>query len=172
MKQLSNDSEKPLTKDKLEEILSSSQINTLFFDLGYGIFSIYPKAYSTFGKFFDPTDIKGTRYSNFQEAAEDTKYILGRIGGQKLLRRWFKENRDYVGKRIFGDDYTKIRLMEDTIINNKMINEFASKDLMAYFLSFVSAEHDDKYGSNSRVVGKRIFSAYRMALERTYKIYT
>ena len=158
----------PMTMDKLEEILSDSQIKAKFFEFGYGIFTVYRYAYKKFGKFEDPYDNDFKRYGAFAEAEDDIKYIESKNGGKSLLKKWFDDNREYIDRRIFGRYYYSIRNIEKMLIDNRIISDFVYNELTANFLNFlfVSSESNGRKDYKENIV-----MAYKKALESVYRLY-
>ncbi len=165
--------EKPLTMDKLEELLSNSQLKAQFFNLGYGVFHMYTKAYQKYGNFHDSTDPTGKRYGDFKEADEDFRYLNGKNGGKALLKYWFDTNKDYINKKLFGMYYPRVKYLEDRLINNKFLQEFIYNELLVEFFANLSSDGLlSKYDFNEFKDGReKILSAYMEALESVYKLY-
>lgn len=163
------------TEDKLEELLSDSQIKAQFFNFGRGLFTVYLKTYEKYGDFNDPTDSTERRYSDFMEVREDMRYITGRTGGESLLNGWFEGNKEYVGKMLFGKHYDRVAYLERILIENKKINEFVYSELITEFLRFVSAPNERaalKYDFSGFIDARAvIFPAYIEALESVYRLY-
>lgn len=165
--------ENPLTMKKLEAILSNSQIKAQFFNLGYGIFKVYSKAYQDYGNFYDPSDKSGKRYNDFKEADEDARYINEKNGGKALLRYWFENNRDYVDRKLFGKFYNRVKYLEKMLVDNKLLEDFVYSELVVEFIAnLASNESFKEYGFNDFKDGReRILPAYIKALEAVYKLY-
>lgn len=165
--------EEPLNMEKLEELLSNSQIKTQFFGLGYGIFNVYLRAYKNYGNFYDPLDPTGKRYGDFREADDDIRYINGKNGGRALLRYWFDMNRDYVDKRLFGNHYKKVKHLESMLIDNRLLQDFVYNELVVEFLANVNSDGISvKYDFGGSTDGKsRLLSSYVEALESVYRLY-
>lgn len=175
MKQPLDNFDNPLTMDKLEEILSASQIKAQFFEFGYGIFNVYMTGYRKYGDFHDPYDSEERRYMDFMEAYEDMVYIQHRNGGKALLKRWFSLNRNYIGKRLFGSKYKRVKLLEKMLIDNVMLKDFVYNELTTEFFNYlkVSGEALNK-GSVNIFTDKnkeRVLWAYKQALESVYRLY-
>ncbi|MCL4396856.1 hypothetical protein M1494_00730 [Candidatus Parvarchaeota archaeon] len=173
MKLITVDMEKPLTMKKLEALLSNSQIKAQFFNLGYGVFRAYSKAYKEYGNFYDPSDPSGKRYNDFKEADEDVRYINNKNGGKALLRYWFETNKDYVDRKLLGRFYNRVKYLEGMLVDNKLLQEFVYSELVVEFLANLSSEESFKnYSFKDFNDGReRILPAYIEALESVYKLY-
>ncbi len=169
MKQFSNNSDEQMTEYRLEAILSNSQVKSQFFELGYGIFNLYRNVYEKYGEILYPHDDE-RRYQNFMEAEEDINYIERKNGGKSLLNQWFESNRDYIGSRLFGKNYEKVKQLERTLLDNKAINSLVSEDLSSEFLKFMAiGESDNKSVKEEK---NNLIRAYKQALESIYRLYT
>jgi len=159
----------PLTKEKLEDVLSGSEIKSRFFELGYGLFNVYLNAYEKYGKLSYPYDPDDKLYGDFMEVKEDIDYIQRMNGGKAMLNYWFSENRDYLGKRIFGKKYDRVRAMEKMLIDNPMLKDFVYNELVSQYLSFFKdiSEKDNTIDKGNRTA----FKAYEKALNYVYDLY-
>lgn len=167
--------EEPFTMNRLEDLLSASQIKTQFFNFGFGLFNVYLRAYKKYGDFNDPTDSTGKRYSDFTEVQEDIEYINERNGGKSLLRYWLETNKRYVGKNLFGKYHKRVNYLEKALIENRGISDFVYTELITEFLSLISLSGEQlisKYDFASFKDERRlVFPAYIEALESVYRLY-
>jgi hypothetical protein len=167
------DMEKQLTMKGLEALLSNSQIKAQFFNFGYGVLRLYLKAYQEYGNFYDYTDSSKKRYNDFKEVEEDIKYINGRKEGKELLEYWFESNKDYINRKIFGKFYHRVKYLEEILIDNKLLQDLVSKELVVEFIANISL---NKYSNNSVVKDlnnekENVLTSYIEALESVYRLY-
>ncbi len=142
--------------NRLEDILSSSEIKSQFYSMGYGLFTLYSFLYTKFGYVEDTTGESRDRFNRFKEAGEDVIEINRIYGGAAVLRYWLDSNADDINKRVYGDKAWKVNQMERKTIRNPMIKNLVYTDLAFEFMKTLINLSKKKYtDTREDVVVKR-----------------
>ncbi len=180
-----------MDKEKLEKILSSSEIKNQFYTLGYGLYNIYDYIYNRFGYFQDFTEDSDRRFQDFKEALEDKAEIINSYSGAVMLRYWMDMNADSINERLYGDRAELINRMERKTIRNPLMMDFTRIELAIKFMEtlvkYGDGGHEEitddvQLKNNERIVGHvydkkspkgidLLKDVYYEALKRTYTMY-